>query len=117
MKTLHQLSAMEVFPLAISSEVKADPWRCDTLSPAFCRPLIDTYLLLLISFWYCIALLLMLFCFIPQRVTVTLKRGGDKGLGFSIAGGRGSTPYKDGDPVSTTSTVWRPMAFFVICVL
>ncbi|KAK3743341.1 hypothetical protein QZH41_013908 [Actinostola sp. cb2023] len=34
----------------------------------------------------------------PERVTVTLKRGGDKGLGFSIAGGRGSTPYKDGDP-------------------
>lgn len=39
-----------------------------------------------------------------QRVTVTLKRGGDKGLGFSIAGGRGSTPYKDGDPVSNDDT-------------
>jgi len=31
--------------------------------------------------------------------TITLKRGGEKGLGFSIAGGRGSTPYKDGDSV------------------
>ncbi|XP_068737524.1 protein scribble homolog [Montipora capricornis] len=33
-----------------------------------------------------------------ERETITLKRGGEKGLGFSIAGGRGSTPYKDGDP-------------------
>ena len=35
-----------------------------------------------------------------QKETITLKRGGEKGLGFSIAGGRGSTPYKDGDSVS-----------------
>lgn len=35
-----------------------------------------------------------------QRETITLKRGGEKGLGFSIAGGRGSTAYKDGDPVN-----------------
>ncbi|XP_048590034.1 protein scribble homolog [Nematostella vectensis] len=34
----------------------------------------------------------------PEKETITLKRGGDKGLGFSIAGGKGSTPYKDGDP-------------------
>lgn len=33
-----------------------------------------------------------------ERETITLKRGGEKGLGFSIAGGRGSTPYKDSDP-------------------
>nr|XP_058957238.1 protein scribble homolog isoform X2 [Pocillopora verrucosa] len=32
-----------------------------------------------------------------EKETITLKRGGEKGLGFSIAGGRGSTPYKDGD--------------------
>jgi len=44
--------------------------------------------------------LLSKICVVLQRVTVTLKRGGDKGLGFSIAGGRGSTAYKDGDPVS-----------------
>ena len=36
-----------------------------------------------------------------QRETITLKRGGEKGLGFSIAGGRGSTPYKDSDPVTS----------------
>ena len=35
-----------------------------------------------------------------QKETITLKRGGEKGLGFSIAGGRGSTPYKDGDSVN-----------------
>lgn len=38
--------------------------------------------------------------FVFQKETITLKRGGEKGLGFSIAGGRGSTPYKDGDSVS-----------------
>lgn len=37
--------------------------------------------------------------FVLQKETITLKRGGEKGLGFSIAGGRGSTPYKDGDAV------------------
>ena len=41
-----------------------------------------------------------LFSFFSQKETITLKRGGEKGLGFSIAGGRGSTPYKDGDSVN-----------------
>ena len=45
-------------------------------------------------------MLLFMFAFY-QRETITLKRGGEKGLGFSIAGGRGSTPYKDSDPVTS----------------
>lgn len=40
-----------------------------------------------------------------QKETITLKRGGEKGLGFSIAGGRGSTPYKDGDSVFSSKLI------------
>ena len=44
--------------------------------------------------------------FALQKETITLKRGGEKGLGFSIAGGRGSTPYKDGDPVNRLAFIF-----------
>ena len=38
-------------------------------------------------------------CFSSKTVTVNLLRD-DTGLGFSIAGGRGSVPYKGNDRVS-----------------
>ena len=43
--------------------------------------------------------------FLLQTIATTLKRD-SKGLGFSIAGGRGSTPYKGNDEVGWWR-VWR----------
>lgn len=39
---------------------------------------------------------------LQQRLSTCLIRN-DKGLGFSIAGGKGSTPYRTGDTVSYTA--------------
>lgn len=41
-----------------------------------------------------------------QRLATCLVRN-DKGLGFSIAGGKGSTPYRTGDMVNLEYYTWK----------